>query len=74
MTIEGISARVLVAGARRKDTYPWSVPAKFYSQSMKERFPKMKKRRKSKSWNTLAEGVGSNTLLTGTAHMLLNHP
>ena len=26
MTIEGISARALVAGARRKDTYPWSVP------------------------------------------------
>ena len=25
-TIEGISARALVAGARRKDTYPWSVP------------------------------------------------
>ena len=25
-TIEGISARALVAGARRKGTYPWSVP------------------------------------------------
>ena len=47
---------------------------KFYSQSMKERFPKMKKKRKSKSWNTLAEGVGSNTLSTGTARTPLNHP
>ena len=24
-TIEGISTRALAAGARRKDTYPWSV-------------------------------------------------
>ena len=26
MMIEGISARALVAGVRRKGTYPWSVP------------------------------------------------
>ena len=49
-------------------------PAKFYSQSMKERFPKMKRGGSQKSWNTLAEGVGSNTLLTGTTRMPWNHP
>ena len=48
LTVKGASERAFAAGAKKRDIYPWSVLLNFYSQSMKERFPKREKRGKSK--------------------------